>query len=137
MFSTSKRERVLVDADRLLRIAAHPLPCHLLDQLAPLVAIGQRERAARRQMLDLGRGRELVADEHEGARATLVIQRDVLQQAYLGRLAQVRMKIEERIYTAQIGRTNMAAAPPPARRRFAAATPTSRSMRFSPSVTVH
>ena len=54
-----------------------------------------------REGLELGRDLALVADEHDGARAVLVVLGDVLQEAHIGRLAQVGVKVEQHVHAGE------------------------------------
>ena len=58
---------------------------------------GQRHLETRRQVIELLRQLHLVADEHQGARAFLVVLRDVLEHAHVFRVLEIRMEIQQHV----------------------------------------
>ena len=98
----SQFERMTVDLDGLAWVAAHPFPRYLFDQLEPFLAIRQRERAPRRQMLEFRGQGDLVTDQRHGACTSIVVLRNILEESNQRRILQVRMKIQQRINTSDI-----------------------------------
>ena len=67
------------------------------DDHRALVVVRQRDIETRGQPLEFGRQFQFVADQHDLALAFAGADRDVLEQAHVDRIGEIRMKIEQRI----------------------------------------
>src|SRR5690606_7324792 len=89
-------DRVLVSLHTDVALPC-PLAGDLLHNHTALRPAGEGHGEANRQVLELGRYFDFVADQHDRARARIVALADVLAHAHVERLDQVRVDVQQHV----------------------------------------